>query len=80
MESLKKRKAQESESSTDESDSSTLGDNESDGNGFQATLGRYIVDPECLQEMLDNSAVCKDCHSPLRIVEKANSRHGLGAK
>ena len=80
LESLKKRKAQESESCTDESDSSTLGDNKSDGNGFQATVGCYIVDPECLQEMLDNSAVCKDCHSPLRIVKKVNSRHGLGAK
>jgi hypothetical protein len=30
--------------------------------------------------MVDNSAVCKECHSPLSILEKENSRKGLGAK
>ena len=74
MESLKRRKASESES-----ESLTDLDNSEDG-AFKAPVGRYIVEPGCLQEMVDNSAVCKYCHCPIHIREKANSRHGLGAK
>ena len=74
MESLKRRKASESES-----ESLTDLDNSEDG-AFKAPVGRYIVEPGCLQEMVDNSAVCKYCRCPLHIHEKANSRHGLGAK
>jgi hypothetical protein len=33
-----------------------------------------------LEQMLESSAVCKVCHSLLHIVEKLDSKQGLGAK
>lgn len=77
MESLRKRKAAEPDSESFSDSDSSSG---SESTTFQPTVGRYIVDPECVQVMLDNSAVCKFCHSPLHILEKAKSRQGLGAK
>ena len=47
---------------------------------FIQPSGNYIVNPENIEELLSNSAVCKVCHSPLQILEKAGTKHGLGAQ
>ena len=47
---------------------------------FSKPTGNYIVCPDNLEQMLESSAVCKVCHSPLHIVEKLGSKQGLGAK
>jgi hypothetical protein len=39
----------------------------------------FIISVACLQEMVENAAVCKDCFSPLTILEKKGSRQGLAA-
>ena len=41
--------------------------------------GNFVVSIACLQQMLENAAVCKDCHSPLALLEKIGSRQGLAA-
>ena len=42
--------------------------------------GNYSLNANCLQALLENSAVCKNCSSPLKIMEKIGSRHGWGSK
>ncbi|CAB4036467.1 Hypothetical predicted protein, partial [Paramuricea clavata] len=39
----------------------------------------FIISVTCLQEMLENAAVCKDFFSPLTLLEKKGSRQGLAA-
>ena len=71
MKSLNKREARESGSeslSNLESCNSDIDACEYDG--FQLTVGHYFVEPERLQEMVDNSAVCKECHCLLSILKK----------
>ena len=47
---------------------------------FQKPKGNCIVNSDCLQSMVDDIAVCKECHNSLQIVEKTGSKQGLGAK
>ena len=41
--------------------------------------GNFVCSVACLQQMLENAAVCKDCHNPLVLLEKTGSRQGLAA-
>jgi hypothetical protein len=67
--------------SSDSSDMETEDEEAYDSDlSFIQPSGNYIVNPKNLQELLNNSAVCKVCHSPLQILEKARSKHGLGAQ
>lgn len=79
----------ESDSSFDSSASFQLSEDESCDSDDSVTLdpemcktprGNYILNANCLQALLDNSAVCKDCSGPLKIKEKIGSRHGWGSK
>ena len=47
---------------------------------FQKPKGNTIVCPDCLQFLLVNSGVCKECSSSLRVVEKIGTKQGLAAK
>lgn len=69
----------DSDLSAESDDSSCEGNDEIDGI-FKQPTGNYIVNPNCLQSLLESAATCKDCHSPLQVLEKAGSKQGLGAK
>ncbi|CAB3987112.1 Hypothetical predicted protein [Paramuricea clavata] len=91
-ESFLKRKADELVSSKTESDVESYNSEDvSDDSGSEPAVesqtsqyelpknGNFVVSVACLQQMLENAAVCKDCHSPLVLLEKTCSRQGLAA-
>ena len=69
------------ESDETNSDSEDVVESNNDNDDmFQKPKGNTVVHPDCLQSLLDNSAVCKECYSSLRVVEKIGTKQRLAAK
>lgn len=47
---------------------------------YEKPQGRYNISPDSFQAMLDNSAVCRGCNSPSKIMERSGTRQGLAAR
>ena len=84
-ESFLKRKADELELSetecedvSDDSGSELAVESQSAGYDLPKN-GNFVCSVACLQQMLENAAICKDCHNPLVLLEKTGSRQGLAA-